>query len=146
MPNQVEDAAIAYVRAVEESAGRTVEDTRWKPGAPTDLVCDDRLVEIKAYGGSARGEDLWLEPAQVHAATADPDRFWLYVVDNVRQGDPSKFRLARFGGETLRNLLTRKVERRYFTVPVPVATFDDALVESINHSPGESTSSGFDGQ
>lgn len=70
MGNQVEDAAIAFVTATEQAIGHEVLDTRRQPGAPTDLVRGERIVEVKAYGGAARGEDLWLEPAQVAAALA----------------------------------------------------------------------------
>jgi hypothetical protein len=44
-----------------------------------------RLIEVKAYGRSARGQDLWLEPQQVEEA----DRNGVlsnFVVENVRQG------------------------------------------------------------
>jgi hypothetical protein len=49
-------------------------------------------------------------------------------VDNVRQGDQAHYRLLQFGGDDLRRLLERRVERRYFTIPFPVATYD-ALVQ-----------------
>jgi hypothetical protein len=91
--NQVEEAAIKFVIAGETAEGRSARDARREPGVPTDIVSGDRLIEVKAYGGSARGHDLWLEPAQVAAALASPERFWLYVVDNVSQGDPEQFRL-----------------------------------------------------
>jgi hypothetical protein len=34
---------------------------------------------------------LWLETTQVNAALADTD-FWVYVVENIAQGDPPEFR------------------------------------------------------
>jgi hypothetical protein len=46
------------------------------------------------------------------------------LVENVRQGDPTQFRLIQIGGEELSALLTRTTEHRYFTVPVPVAVYD----------------------
>jgi hypothetical protein len=45
-------------------------------------------------------------------------------VENVRQGDPSQFRLIQLGGEELATLLERAVEHLYYTVPVPVAVYD----------------------
>jgi hypothetical protein len=121
--NQVEGAAIKFVVGVEVAEGRSARDARWEPGVPTD-VSGDRLIEVKAYGGSARGNDLWLEPAQVAAALAEPDRFWLYVVDNVSQGDPGQFRLLRFGGAIWANMLAGRRERRYFEIPFPVGVYD----------------------
>ena len=127
MGNQVEEAAIKLVIAVEVAEGRPARDARREPGASTDVVSGDRLIEVKAYGGSARGEDLWLEPAQVAAALAAPERFWLYVVDNVSQGDPEQFRLLRFGGDQWANMLAGRKERRYFEVPFSVKVYDAAV-------------------
>jgi hypothetical protein len=97
--NQVEDAAIKLVVTSETAEGREARDTRWEPNAPTDLVSGDRLRSqgVRRFGP---GHDPWLEVAQVEAALASPGRFWLYVVDNVSQGDPEQFRLLRLGGAT----------------------------------------------
>jgi hypothetical protein len=46
------------------------------------------VIEVKAFGLSARGNDLWLETRQVDEARTN-GRFRLYVVDNVRKGDPA---------------------------------------------------------
>jgi hypothetical protein len=77
----VEDTVVAWVLALERQAGRNPRDVRREPGAPVDVVSPPRLIEVKAFSGSARGQDLWLEPAQIDAALAQPDRFHLYVVD-----------------------------------------------------------------
>ncbi len=127
MSNHVEEAAIDFVIAAEAVEGRSARDARWEPGVPTDVVSDDRLIEVKAYGGSARGHDLWLEPAQVAAALAAPERFWLYVVDNVSQGDAKQFRLLRLGGDEWANMLAGRKERRYFEIPFPVGAYDAAV-------------------
>ncbi|SDZ19631.1 hypothetical protein SAMN05444365_1078 [Micromonospora pattaloongensis] len=81
------------------------------------------MIEVKAYGKSARGTDLWLEVRQVEEALQNPD-FWIYVVENVRQGDPSQFTLKMLGGERLQKLLGRAKEQRYYTLPWPVADYD----------------------
>ena len=49
----------------------------------------DRLIEVKAHGRSARGSDFSLETRQVNAALADPQRFHLIIVGNVRQEYPN---------------------------------------------------------
>lgn len=69
---------------------------------------------------------MWLETRQVDEARTNPN-FWLYIVDNVRQGDPTRFGLLTIGGSDLAALMTRAVERHYYTVPFPVATYDHLL-------------------
>lgn len=48
------------------------------------------------------------------------------MVDNVRQGDRTKFGLKVLGGDRLKRLLDRAKEKRYYEVPVPVAEYDGA--------------------
>ena len=119
----IEDAAIAYVLQYEASQGRRAIDVRGQR-APADID-GDRVIEVKAFGGRARGEDLWLEARQVAEAETNPD-FWVYVVVNVRQGDPQQFDLLMLGGEQLARLLARKRAQTYFSVPFPVAEYDAA--------------------
>jgi hypothetical protein len=107
--------------------GRRPRDTRYQ-GAAGDIESPPRLIEVKAFGGSNRGFGLWLEVRQFEAAQRNPN-FCVYVVENVRQGDPARFSLKVLGGERLRRLLQRAKERRYFEVPWPVADYDS--------SPGE---------
>jgi hypothetical protein len=123
----VENAAILFVLAREAAYGRTAHDTRGT-GAAGDVASEGRVIEVKAYGGSARGQDLWLEPRQIEEALGNAD-FWLYVVENVRQGDPAQFKLLEIGGEALQTLLVRRVERRYYTIPWPVASYDALTVQ-----------------
>ncbi|WP_343871353.1 protein NO VEIN domain-containing protein [Dactylosporangium roseum] len=85
----VENAAIMFVIAHEAACGRTAYDARGTGGAG-DVASEGRVIEVKAYGGSACGQDLWLEPRQIEEALGNAD-FWLYVVENVRQGDPAQF-------------------------------------------------------
>src|SRR5438128_1525669 len=121
--NAVEDAAIAWVMERERRAGRKPRDTR-HCGAAADIDSPPRVIEVKAVGkASCRGDDLWLEPRQVEEARTNP-HFFLYLVENVRQGDPSRFTLKVFGGAHLRRLIERARERHYFEVPLPVADYD----------------------
>lgn len=122
--HRIEAAAIEWVMQLEREAGRTPADTRHR-GAPADIDSPPRLIEVKAYGKSARGSDLWLETRQVEEARSNPD-FWLYLVENVRQGDPDLFSLRVFGGERLQRLLARAREKHYYEVPLPVAEYDAA--------------------
>lgn len=75
----VEDAAIAFVLARETANGRTARDVRGT-GAAGDVDSPPRTIEVKAFGRSARGTDLWLEVRQVDEARRNPD-FYVYVVE-----------------------------------------------------------------
>ena len=121
----IEDAAIAFVLDLERQAGRTPVDRRYEKAYAADIESLPRVIEVKAVGGSQRGWFLPLEVPQVNEARSNPD-FYIYVVDNVRQGDPAKFGLKILGGDRLARLLEKAKERRYFEVPVPVAEYDGA--------------------
>lgn len=118
----VEDAAIAFVLARETATGRTPRDVRGT-GAAGDVDSPPRTIEVKAFGRSARGTDLWLEVRQVEEARHNPD-FYVYVVENIRQGNQAAFTLKVIGGARLAGLLSRAREQRYFTLPWPVAEYD----------------------
>lgn len=118
----VEDAAVSWVCQLEREAGREPEDMRAR-SSPVDIVSPPRAIEVKAYGQSARGTELFMEVAQLEEAQRNPE-FYLYVVENVRQGDPVDFGLKVLAGEALQTLLTRAKEQRYFTVPWPVAHYE----------------------
>ena len=68
----IENAAIGSVIAFEGLQGRVAVDTRGK-GVPADLESAGRVIEVKAYGVSTRGQDLWLEARQVQAGISDRD-------------------------------------------------------------------------
>lgn len=68
-----------------------------------------------------------MEPRQVEEARSNPD-FYVYVVENVRQGDSSQFTLRVLAGDRLQHLLARAKEYRYFGVPWPVADYDSCLI------------------
>jgi hypothetical protein len=122
----IEDAAIAYAMERERAAGREPIDTRYI-AAPSDIESPPRFIEVKAVGKpSCRGDDLWLETRQVEEARSNPEAYFLYLVENVRQGDPAAFTLRVIGGEQLRRVLERAREKRYFEVPLPVREYDSA--------------------
>lgn len=121
----IEDAAIAFVIDLERQAGRNPVDRRYEKAYPADIESLPRVIEVKAVGGSQRGWFLWLEVVQVEEARRNPD-FYVYVVDNVRQGNPARYGLKVLGGERLARLIARAKEKRYLEVPVPVAEYDNA--------------------
>jgi hypothetical protein len=99
----IEAAAIEWVMDLERAAGRQPRDSRFT-GAPADIVSPPRVIEVKAFGKSNRGYDLWLESRQLEEARTNQE-FYLYVVENVRQGDPALFALRVLGGDRLQALL-----------------------------------------
>lgn len=112
----IENAAIGWVMSLEAAAGRTPVDNRSNRTFPGDIASAPRIIEVKAFGRSTRGADLWLEVAQVEAGRTNRD-FYLYVVENVAQGDPAQVTLRVLHGDRLAHVLARARERRYFEVP-----------------------------
>jgi hypothetical protein len=66
----IEDAAIEWGIGLERAAGRQPRDTRYQ-GAPADIESPPQLIEMKSFGTSNRGYDLWLEVRQVEEAKAN---------------------------------------------------------------------------
>ncbi len=118
----VENAAVAWVIDLERAAGRLPRDTRFQ-GAAADVESPPRLIEVKSYGRYCRGEEIWLEVRQVEEARRNGN-FHLYIVENVRQGDPALFELKVLHGDRLQRLLARAKEQRFYTLPLPVAEYD----------------------
>lgn len=80
----IENEAIRWVMEQERVVGREPVDTR-HTGAPADIESPPRLIEVKAFGRSNRGYDLWLEKRQVDEARCNPNSS-VCVVENIRQG------------------------------------------------------------
>jgi hypothetical protein len=118
----VENAAIQWVMSIEREAGRQPRDVRYARSAG-DIESPPRLIEVKAVGRSARGGEIPLEPRQFAAACENPN-FYLYVVDNIRQGNPELFQLRVLGGEVLQRMLLRVKERRYYSLPWSTSEYD----------------------
>jgi hypothetical protein len=99
------------VTELEQEAGREPRDTRYRD-APADIESPPRIIEVKAFGRSWRGEDLWLEVRQVEEARQNSN-FCLHIVENVRQGDSAHFTLKALSGERLVRLLERAKEQHH---------------------------------
>jgi hypothetical protein len=118
----VEDAAIAFVMRMEREAGRDPRDTR-HAGAAADIESGERVIEVKAFSKYLRSAGfIPLEVRQVEEARRNPN-FFVYVVENVGQGDSANFELRVIGGETLRQLLSKAKERRYYEMPIGLADY-----------------------
>lgn len=124
----VEDAAIAFVMERERAAGREPRDTRHR-GAAADIESGSRVIEVKAFSKYLRSAGFVpLEVRQVEEARTNPN-FYLYLVENVGQGDSRNFELRVIGGATLQRLLARAKERRYFEMPVSSREYTDLAPE-----------------
>ncbi|MGO1259379.1 MAG: protein NO VEIN domain-containing protein [Brachybacterium sp.] len=139
--NETESRAIAYVLAHERAAGRTAVDVHKINGSLVDVESTDdatgekRLIEIKAFGGTGRGDFLWLESNQVEAFEQVPGSH-LYIVTNVKSPEPHAIRVLDLTGEQLRERLAAKKDKHYYEVPLPVAVYDDLLAKALEaHSP-----------
>lgn len=103
---ETEQAAITHVLALERAAGREPRDVRTS-GLPYDVDSAPRMIEVKAFSRSARSETLALEHRQVAAAQAHPERFYLYVVDNLAGLDGAEVGVRVLHGEVLLAMIER---------------------------------------
>ena len=118
-----EAAAIRHVLDLERQAGRSPEDVSRK-GAPYDVSSPPRKIEIKAFGGSARGAGVPLEGSQVDAALEDPQNYYVYVVDNV--DSPEAMGVLVLHGELLRAMIDRSTPRRTYWPTFRTGDYDTA--------------------
>jgi hypothetical protein len=107
----IERLGIEYVMRLEREAGRHPEDVHQQQAFPCDVSSPPRKIEVKAFGGSARGALIPLEDRQVKAAREDPDNFYVYVVDNIAAGDQAKIAVRVLHGPVLCAMLDRTMPR-----------------------------------
>lgn len=131
----IEDAAIAFVIEFERAQGRAARDTRYR-GAAADLESEGRLIEVKAVARTMRTAGfIPLEVRQIEAAR-DNASFFVYLVENVGQGNPRKFELRIIGGALLARLVSGAKERRYYELPIPAADYAGLQVEKVEQWAG----------
>lgn len=117
----IEDAAVRHVIDRERQLGREARDMRRHPGAP-DLESGNRKIELKVVGGWLRARGLLLfTPGQIRKAEQDPD-YYVYIVENLNQGDPSRFEVRVLHGDMLRQLCAGAKPQRVY-VPVRVGDY-----------------------
>ncbi|MCF3133956.1 DUF3883 domain-containing protein [Streptomyces olivochromogenes] len=103
---ETEQGAISRVLDLERAAGRDPEDVR-SSGLPYDVESSPRMIEVKAFSRSARSEALPLEHRQVLAARANPEHYYLYVVDNLAGLDGAEIGVRILHGEALLAMIER---------------------------------------
>lgn len=127
---EIESIAIKYVMRLEHRARREPQDVRHN-GMPYDIFSPPRKIEVKAFGGSARGAALPLEDSQVQAAKQDPENFYVYVVDNIASGDQTKIAVRMLHGATLSKMIDRATPHITYW-PTLRATEYDQINEEIS--------------
>jgi hypothetical protein len=121
---EVERRAIAHVMDLERQYDRQPQDVSKRKDTPYDVFSPPRKIEVKAFGGSARGEAIALEDSQYQAALGDPDNFYLYVVDNVAADGKGQVRVLH--GPMLRAMLERTAPRKTYWPTFRTAEYDSA--------------------
>ncbi|MEV6103245.1 DUF3883 domain-containing protein [Streptomyces sp. NPDC051940] len=122
---EIEDAAIEYVIALEAAHGREAVDAR-AAGAPYDVKSPPRKIEVKAFSGSARTQPLPLEGRQVAAAQADPEHYYVYVVDNLGQSDGAAVSVRIVHGDLLLAMIERSRPHVTYWPSFKAAEYDQA--------------------
>jgi hypothetical protein len=120
-PKEIQHAAIRLVIAEENRLGRgPARDTRPIRGAPADVESLGRIIEVKAFGRFAelRAEGTLLFTPPQLLVGAENAAYFVYVVENVAQGDPTKFEIRLLHGDDLRRLFAGAKQRSYVTVHV----------------------------
>jgi Domain of unknown function (DUF3883) len=113
---------------LERAAGRKPEDVTRK-GAPFDISSPPRKIEVKAFGGSARGAPVPLEDRQVAEARSDPANFYLYVVDNVTTGDGSEIAARVIHGDLLSAMVERTTPHVTYLPTLRTGEYDGLVSE-----------------
>lgn len=119
----IQRAAVEFVIKSELAQGRSALDTS-NGGAAGDVQSEGRVIEVKACGGfDLRARRLlYFTPPQLREGERNPD-YYVYIVENVAQGDPLKFELRILHGEQLRRLFAAAKPHRFY-VAVHAAEYE----------------------
>ncbi|MFC4606890.1 protein NO VEIN domain-containing protein [Streptomyces maoxianensis] len=120
---QTEQSAIEHVMALERAAGREPEDVH-STGLP--YASPPRKIEVKAFSRSARSEALPLEDRQVNEAKADPDHYYVYVVDNLAGSDGAEVGVRMLHGDVLLAMIKRSKPQITYWPTFKAAEYDQA--------------------
>jgi hypothetical protein len=129
----VEQAAIDFVIDQERLHGRSAKDTRGRGAG--DVASEERVIEVKAFSGWWRSGLLYFTPPQLREGGQNAD-YYVYIVENIGQGDRSKFELRVLHGENLQRLFADAKPHRSY---VPIRAADKARLERLS-SPHQETS------
>ncbi|WP_405963660.1 DUF3883 domain-containing protein [Streptomyces sp. NBC_00723] len=122
---ETEQAAVTHVMALERAAGRDPKDVRTS-GLPYDVESPPRLIEVKAFSRTARSEALPLEHRQVEAARANPEHYYLYVVDNLAGAEGAEVGVRILHGEALSAMIERTQPQITYWPTFRAAEYDQA--------------------
>ncbi|MFJ5532660.1 protein NO VEIN domain-containing protein [Streptomyces sp. NPDC093261] len=122
---QTEQAAISHVMALERAAGPDPKGVR-SSGLPYDVERSPPMIEVKVFSRSARSEALPLEQRQVVAARANPEHYYLYVVDNLTGFDGAEIGVRILRGEALLAMIERSQPQFTYWPIFRAAEYDQA--------------------
>lgn len=134
--------AIEHVIAQERKDGRRPENVSRK-GMPFDISSPPRKIEVKSFRRSARGDVITLKNRQYKAAMADPENFYIYVVDKVSSAAGASIGVRVFHDALLAELLNQPVRtsrigrRSWFRIMIESAKVSNdpkRAVERVNTS------------
>ncbi len=119
---KVEDRAVRHVIELERRLGREARDTRRVHGAPADIASGDRAIEVKASSGWQVRKNGLLYITGPQLRRAGDANFYVYIVENLGQSDPSKVEVRVLHGEDLRRLFAG-AKADIYQVPVRVGDY-----------------------
>ncbi|MEU4171459.1 DUF3883 domain-containing protein [Streptomyces sp. NPDC026665] len=122
---ETEQAAITHVLALERAAGRDPKDVRTS-GLPYDVESLPRMIEVKAFSRSARSEALPLEHRQVEAAKANPEHYYVYVIDNLAGLEGAEVGVRILHGKVLRAMIDRSQPQITYWPTFRASEYDQA--------------------
>jgi hypothetical protein len=85
-----------------------------------------RKIEVKAFGGSARGAAIPLEDRQVKEARLDPENYYVCIVDNLASHERRAHRVLH--GQLLAAMLDRTAPHITYWPTLRVSDYDDLPV------------------
>jgi hypothetical protein len=117
----IENRAVEFVIEMERQEGRSARDTRGRGAG--DVESEGRVIEVKGFSryGLRSARVLYFTSPQMREGQRN-ENYYVYVVENVAQGDPSKFEVRVLHGEDLRRLFTEAKVHRFY-VPVRAADY-----------------------
>jgi hypothetical protein len=128
--SEIERAALDFVMELDRADGRQPVDVH-RTDAPFDISSPPRKIEVKAFGGSARGAAVPLEERQVAAAKEDPENYYVYVVDNVARADHGEMAVRVLHGPILLNMINGAKPQTTYWPTFRTANYDNAARRTL---------------
>lgn len=121
----IEDRAVRLVIERERKLGRDARDVRNRREI-ADVESSGRFIEVKCFSGSFKPRlgSLLFTPAQLKHAR-DNDAYFVYLVENLGQPEPTRVTIRVIHGDVLRRMVTDPgVQIQRYIVPLRIAEYD----------------------